>query len=616
VPERIRIPRRALVALIAAVAVLAAAGGALLLTQSGTTPPRPIVYSDLVTAMREHRVLSAEVRSERGSVRVKLRGGRTAELSIPPSAGDELADRLSASGARVSVAATRQPLPLPLAIALVVLIVLASMGLMRVATRKRRAILSGADMNLRKTAEVAEGERPSLGFADVAGCEEAVDEVREFVEFLRDPIRFATVGARMPSGVILHGPPGTGKTLLAKALAGEAGCSFFAVSGSDFVEQFVGVGAKRVRELFGRARDAKDGAVIFIDEIDAIGKKRSGAAAGGAEEREGTLNELLVQMDGFPTDRRVVVVAATNRLDMLDDALLRPGRFARQVRVDLPTEEGRRQILGLHARGKPLDAGVDLDRLARVTSGCSGADLQDMLNEAAIMAARGRRGLISQSDLEEGFLRAIAGPEKRSGGLSDDEKETVAAHEAGHVLCAEICASADKAQRATIRPRGRAAGLAVYGRTDRALHDAESIHVKLVCLLGGRAAEWVRFGRVSSGAANDLQQANGIARSAVQELGLSAMTGNLVDSGGPMSEASRAAMDHETERLVAEAYREAIALLEEHRIELDKLTDALLTAEDIDRAEILAALGRELPQRTLRPGFGSGRPAVAAASRA
>ncbi len=612
-PERLKISRR-LAIIIGALCLLVVAGSSVYVaTQRDEKPVKPVVYSDLLAAMRDREVVSAELRPHRGSVEVKLENGRTAVLDYPPAAED-LADRLTAAGARVNVVAPRPALPTPIAILLIVAVVLASVAIVRHATRRRRAISAGADMDLRKNAEVADDSRPQLGFSDVAGCEEAVEEVSEFVEFLRDPDRFASVGAKMPSGVILHGPPGTGKTLLAKALAGEAGCSFFAVSGSDFVEQFVGVGAKRVRELFGRAREAKDGAVIFIDEIDAIGKKRSGNAAGGAEEREGTLNELLVQMDGFPTDRRVVVVAATNRLDTLDDALLRPGRFARQVRVDLPTEEGRKEILGLHAQGKPLGGDVDLDRLARVTSGCSGADLEDMLNEAAIMAARQKRGTISQEDLEEGFLRAIAGPEKRSGGLSGDEKETVAAHEAGHVLCAELCTSADKAQRATIRPRGRAAGLAVYGRTDRSLHDAESIHVKLVCLLGGRAAEWVRFGKVSSGAANDLQQANGIARSAVQELGLSEASGKLVDSGGPMSEATRAVMDSETERLVAEAYRDAIALLEEHRDELDRLTGALLTAEDIDRAEILAALGPELPQRTLRPGFGSGRPAAVAAS--
>jgi cell division protease FtsH len=614
VPDRPKISRRVLALIVGGCLLLVAVAGTVAATRPQTKPATPIVYSDLLEAMDDRAVKSAEMRPARGSVSVELKDGRTAELAFPPSAED-LADRLADAGARVSVKQARPAVPGALVFVIVLLVVLATIGLVRHASRRRRAIAAGGDMDLRKNAEVSDDSRPSLGFADVAGCEEAVEEVSEFVEFLRDPARFASVGAKMPSGVILHGPPGTGKTLLAKALAGEAGCSFFAVSGSDFVEQFVGVGAKRVRDLFNRAREAKDGAVIFIDEIDAIGKKRSGAAQGGTEEREGTLNELLVQMDGFPTDRQVVVVAATNRLDTLDDALLRPGRFARQVRVDLPTEDGRREILGLHATGKPLGDDVDLDRLARVTSGCSGADLEDMLNEAAIMAARSNRGLISQEDLEEGFLRAIAGPEKRSGGLSADEKETVAAHEAGHVLCAELCSSADKAQRATIRPRGRAAGLAVYGRTDRSLHDAESIHVKLVCLLGGRAAEWVRFGKVSSGAANDLQQANSIARSAVQELGLSDATGKLVDSGGPMSEATRSVMDSETERLVAEAYRDAIALLEEHRAELDRLTDALLTAEDVDRAEILVALGPDLPQRTLQPGFGSGRPAVAAATR-
>lgn len=605
--DRLRPTRLAHAIAAGVVVLLLLAAAAALVLGSGDRKVRPMVYSDLLSAISKDRVTAATLDPERGRAAVRLRGApEEVEITVPPEAQD-LADRLTASGARVSVRG-HGGLPTPVTFLLVVAIATGLVLLVRT-ERRRRHGRAGADMDLRRSASVDSEDRPLVGFGDVAGCEEAVEEVREFVEFLRSPDRFARVGARMPSGVILHGPPGTGKTLLAKALAGEAGTDFYAVSGSDFVEQFVGVGAKRVRELFSRARKCDAGAVIFIDEIDAIGKKRSSSGHGGNEEREGTLNELLVQMDGFQTDRRVVVVAATNRLDTLDPALLRPGRFARQVRVDLPTEEGRLRILGVHAAGKPIAGDVDLRPLAQITAGCSGADLADMLNEAAIMAARDGRDRLEQRDLEEGLLRALAGPEKKDGGLRDDERRTVAAHEAGHVLTAELCATQDKARRATIKPRGRAAGLALYGRTDRSLHDPAFIHEQLICLLGGRAAEWVTAGKVSSGAANDLQRANGIARQAVEELGLSPVAGQMVASAGELSDRSRAAIDGEVERLVTEAYREAIGLLEDHRAELGRLTEALLAAEDVDRAEILAAIGRDLPARTTTPGFGQLAPA-------
>ena len=604
--SRFRLLRPVHLVVLAASIALTATAFVLALSAAPPAKPaaKPLVYSDLVRAMDAKQVQSAKVDVVKGRATVTLAGGRTADIRVPPDLKN-LPERLTAAGARVTVA-RRSGIPAPIAFLLISSMALAIFLVVR-QERRRRSGQLGA-MDLRGSSRLADDDRPVVRFSDVAGCGEAVEEVSEFVEFLREPERFSRLGASMPSGVVLYGPPGTGKTLLAKALAGEAGCAFFAVSGSDFVEQFVGVGAKRVRELFGRARDCEDGAVIFIDEIDAVGKRRGGGGAPGNDEREGTLNELLVQMDGFDSDRRVVVVAATNRLDTLDPALLRPGRLARQVRVDLPSEDGRLEILGVHAKGKPLDDDVSLEQLARITAGSSGADLADMLNEAAIMAARARRDLITQADLEEGHLRALAGPEKRSNSLSDDEKQTVAAHESGHVLAAELCATADKAQRTTIRPRGRAAGLAIYGRTDRALHDPRYIHEQLVCILGGRAAEWVTFGRVTSGAANDLQQANSIARQAVQELGFSPHAGQMVASSGGealnVSENVRASMDAEVERLVSEAYREAIALLSEHRVQLELLTSALLIGEDLDRAEILAALGGPLAPRKTTPGFG------------
>ena len=459
-----------------------------------------------------------------------------------------------------------------------------------------------------RTAGPAPAERPDVRFADVAGCEEAVEEIREFVSFLRDPEQFARLGARMPSGLLLHGPPGTGKTLLAKALAGEARVEFFAASGSDFMDRYVGVGASRVRELFDRARRAPDGAVVFIDELDAIGKQRSEAGDAGNSERDHTLNQLLVELDGFQPRRRVVCVAATNRIELIDSALLRSGRLSRHVLVDLPSAAGRREILRVHARGKPLAADVDLDRLADGTAGRSGADLAELLNEGAILAARGRRHRITHADLEEGHLRVLAGPAKRASPLSDDEREIVAHHEAGHALLAEFCASQDETHRLTIRPRGRAAGLAVSAARDRTLHSTQHVHERLMVLLGGRAAERAVYGHVSSGAANDLQQANALARSAVTELGFSPRAGQLVErpAGAPirLAETTHRIIDEEVERMIAEAYRDALAMVEEHRAQLDRLARTLLASEELDRLEIAAALGEPPARPATRPAAG------------
>ncbi len=318
---------------------------------------------------------------------------------------------------------------------------------------------------------------------------------------------------------MLYGPPGTGKTLLAKAVAGEAGAAFFAMSGSDFVEMYVGVGAGRVRDLFAKARAATP-AIIFIDEVDAIGAKRGGSPESGGSNREAdqTLNQLLVEMDGFGGNERLLVIAATNRLDTLDPALLRPGRFSRHIHVGAPSEEGRLAILDVHAKGKPLAEDVDLPHLAKVTAGASGAELAEMLNEGAIMAARAEHSQITHEDLFEGFLRVVAGPRKASSMLAAGEREAIAYHEAGHVLTAELCPTVDKTLHATINPRGQAAGFAVIGRSDRALHTAQHIHEQLIYILGGRAAEHVIFSTVSSGAANDLEKANEIARTAVERL--------------------------------------------------------------------------------------------------
>ncbi len=496
----------------------------------------------------------------------------------------------------------------PLGIALLAVFLVGGMMLIRGRNPQGRGIgrRGGASGHgaIRKSAKV---EPPPVRFGDVAGCDEAVEELQEIVVFLREPERFRRVGARMPHGAILHGPPGTGKTLLAKAVAGEAGVPFYALSGSDFVDTYVGVGASRVRDLFAEARKSETGAIIFFDEIDAIGRARGQGASGADSEREGTLNQLLVELDGFGTRERIVVIAATNRLDMLDAALLRPGRFDRRVQVGLPAQAGRLAILGLHSRHMPIADPAALAALARVTAGFAGADLANMVNEAAIMAARAGRETILAEDLDEGMLRSVAGPQRADRGIADGELEVIAWHEAGHVLAAELCPAHQKAQRVTILARGDAGGIALYGSEDRALTSQQHLHERMVVTMAGRAAEQIRFGMISSGAANDLEQVNGMARQAVERLGFSPRVGQIVSPSSPqsvpLSAEVRRAIDEEVGRMVDAAYADAVALLGDHRAELDALGDALLAGEQLDRAEIDAILvgvaggGRRLPAR-------------------
>ena len=514
-------------------------------------------------------------------------------------------------------------LMIPLGVAILAALAIGSIALVRRVGGRQgggRGGMAGHG-KIRKNAQV---EPPAVRFGDVAGCDEAVEELSEVVLFLTDPDRFLKVGARMPRGVILHGPPGTGKTLLAKAVAGESGVPFFALSGSDFVDTYVGVGASRVRDLFALARKSEKGAIIFFDEIDAIGRARGGGATGADSEREGTLNQLLVELDGFGDRDRVVVVAATNRLDMLDAALLRPGRFDRRVQVGLPAETGRLAILRLHSKGMPIAEPASLEALARVTAGFAGADLSNMVNEAAIMAARDGRDSILPHDLDEGMLRAVAGPQKADRRLAEGELEVIAWHEAGHALAAELCPTHQKAQKVTILARGDAGGLALYGNLDRMLVSQQHLHERMVVAMAGRAAEQIRFGIISSGAANDLEQVNKMAREAVERLGFSPRVGQIISTSGPhqipLSGETRRAIDEEIGRMVDAAYIDAVALLTDHREELDALGAVLLEREQVNRADIediLAAVtggGRRLPARAdALPGSGEPEPVPVAA---
>jgi cell division protease FtsH len=566
-------------------------------------------YSDLLSAIERGSVREALLDPSRAEVSIVLANGRERTLGYPPD--QNLADRLARSGATVEIATGDDSSgPGFFGFAVLGMIGLALL-LFAVSLHNRRSQArgpKGAGGPLRAETKMSEATRPTVTFRDVAGCDEAVEEVAEFVEFLKDPERFGRVGARMPAGVLLHGPPGTGKTLLAKALAAEAGVDFFAASGAEFVERYVGVGASRVRELFNRGRNTEGGAVIFIDELDALGRRRSDGGQGGNDEYEHTLNQLLIEMDGFTGNERLVCVGATNRLDVLDPALLRPGRFSRQIAVELPSAEGRLAILHVHARGRPLEREVDLAEIAEGTAGSSGADLREMLNEGAIMAARDGRAEVTRADLAEGHLRALAGPKRRSSPLTAEEREVVARHEAGHALVAEFCDTQDATQRVTITPRGRAGGLAVIARRDRALQSGRHVHEQLMVMLGGRAAEAVIYGDVSSGAADDLQRANALARHAVMNLGFSKRAGQLTATANgqsmPLSDTTRQVADEEVERMIAEAYRDAVALTEAHRSELWALSDALLAREDLDREEIAALLGTGPPQPEAMLGLG------------
>lgn len=446
------------------------------------------------------------------------------------------------------------------------------------------------------------GDQPKVTFQDVAGVEEAKEELREVVEFLREPEKFISLGARIPKGVLLVGPPGTGKTLLAKAVSGEAGVPFFSISGSEFVEMFVGVGASRVRDLFDQAKRHSP-CIVFVDEIDAVGRQRGAGLGGSHDEREQTLNQMLVEMDGFDTDTNVIIVAATNRPDILDPALLRPGRFDRRVILDRPDMRGREAILKVHTRGKPLAPEVDLAVIARSTPGFVGADLENLVNEAAILAARRNKKMIGQAELEEAIERVIAGPERKSRLISAEEKRIVAYHEAGHAVVMNALPEADPVHKVSIIARGMAGGYTMaLPEEDRTLMPRKKLIADMVGLLGGRAAEELVFDDITSGAANDLERVTRMARSMVTRLGMSEELGPLVygqkeeliflgreiAEQRDYSEAVAQKIDEEVRKLVNQAYERAKAILVQYRDKLDAVAQRLLEVETISREEFEA----------------------------
>jgi cell division protease FtsH len=464
-------------------------------------------------------------------------------------------------------------------------------------------------------AKLLSGDTPKVTFADVAGADEAKVELQEIIEFLKDPQKFTRLGGRLPKGALLVGPPGTGKTLLAKAVAGEAGRPFFSMSGSDFVEMFVGVGASRVRDLFEQGK-AHAPCIIFIDEIDAVGRHRGAGLGGGHDEREQTLNQLLVEMDGFESNDGVILIAATNRPDVLDPALLRPGRFDRQIVVDAPDLRGREGILKVHLRNKPIADDVSVTALARGTPGMAGADLANLVNEGALLAARKNHEKIYMSDLEEAKDRVMLGAERKSLVMKEEERRLTAFHEAGHAVCAMMVKGNDPLHKVTIVPRGRALGIAfTLPEDDRVSVTREQLEARLVMAYGGRAAEEIVFGhnRVTTGAASDIQQATNIARRYVTQWGLSDTIGPIlvgdneqelflgreIQSRREVSEQTAQLVDAEVKRVATEAHQRAVQVLTEHRTLLDAVAYALLERETLTRDDILLLKeGKALPPRT------------------
>jgi cell division protease FtsH len=456
----------------------------------------------------------------------------------------------------------------------------------------------------RSKARVYDAERPHVTFADVAGEEESKSELSEVVDFLRNPGKYHGIGARLPRGILLIGPPGTGKTLLARAVAGEAGVPFFSVSASEFVEMFVGVGASRVRDLFEKAKAASP-AIVFVDELDAVGRQRFAGLGGGNDEREQTLNQLLVEMDGFDAHNDVIVIAATNRPDVLDPALLRPGRFDRQVTVGLPDRRGREAILRIHARGIPISSAVDLGHIAAATPGFSGADLANLVNEAALMAARKDKKIVEQSDFDEAIDKIVLGTE-RSSIMSEHEKRVVAYHEAGHAIVAHFSPGSDPLRKISIVPRGQALGVTIQSpNEDRYNYPREYLLARLAVMMGGRAAEDLIFHEITTGAQNDIKEATMLARRMVglwgmsEEIGLiylgmgeqHVFLGREITQDRDVGEETLDRADQAVRRLVTAAYERAETLLNENREKLDQLADVLMTEETIGMDKIIEILG-------------------------
>jgi cell division protease FtsH len=586
---------------------------ALLFVVPATSPSKQVTlsYSQFVDDVTAHQVKTVTIETS-GHASGTLQSGQKYTTVIPPQAGEAFLQQLQSSNVEITAKTAGTSFATSVLSWLILLLPFLFFGYIWWRLSKgARGGLQGVLGAGRTNAKVFDAERPATTFSDVAGYEGAKLEIREVVDFLQHPDRYARAGAMAPRGVLMVGPPGTGKTLLARAVAGEANVPFFSVSGSGFVELFVGVGAARVRDLFAEARKRAP-AIIFIDEIDAIGQRRAGSGAFASnDEREQTLNQLLSEMDGFDPAAGIVVLAATNRPEVLDPALLRPGRFDRQVTIPLPTLSERAAILQVHAKGKRLDSSVDLDVIARGTPGFSGADLANLVNEAAINAVRKGREILQAGDFDEARDRILLGRREGSNVLLPEEKHAVAVHESGHALVAALSDNADPVAKVTILPAGQALGVTEQlPLIERHLYGEDYLHDMLAVFLGGRAAEVIVLGQGSTGAANDLARATDTATKMVREFGLSPDLGPIgypaggsvfLGGGGselssrPYAEQTQAAIDKDVQRLLKEADARARTILQNHRHELDQLVSLLMEKETVDGPDVYGIAGRPVP---------------------
>jgi cell division protease FtsH len=585
------------------VIVMIAVGSAFLDRPDPANAPRTLRYSDFVEAVQGNEISRVLIAPDRGTAQVVENDGRRAVVNLAPD--KDLLKLLTDHNVDIAVQPSREPAAWQQAAGSLIFPLLLLGGLFFLLRRAQSGGGNPAMSFGKSKARVQMEPQTQVTFGDVAGIEGAKLELTEVVDFLKNPDRFTAVGAKIPKGVLLVGPPGTGKTLLAKAVAGEAGVPFFSISGSEFVEMFVGVGASRVRDLFEQAKKNAP-CIVFIDEIDAVGRQRGAGLGGGNDEREQTLNQLLTEMDGFEGNTGIIIVAATNRPDVLDQALMRPGRFDRQVVVDRPDYSGRLQILEVHARGKTLAKDVDLDKVARRTPGFTGADLANLLNEAAILAARNQLTEVSMDEVNDAIERVMAGPEKKDRVMSEKRKRLVAYHEAGHALVGALMPDYDPVQKISIIPRGQAGGLTFFTpseeRMESGLYSRAYLQNQMAVALGGRVAEELVYGddEVTTGASNDLQQVARVARQMVTRFGMSDRLGPIAlgrSQGGmflgrdiaaerDFSEDTAAAIDDEVGQLVAEAHRRATSVLSANRAVLDRLADLLVEKETVDAEEL------------------------------